>query len=143
MPAQESASAPQKQQRRRRHGHFLGLPSPVPLSFKRGDMPIDWDTPRRLQAFAATGSLVHHRSRSQVASDQRSQPITRTYFNRKRTCRETIFLVSDRHSIGIVDFGLSDRYPIARRGLTQTLTISGALAVPICAQPKTPSTKDT
>ena len=44
----------------------------------------------------------------------------------KKSCRKSCSFVSDHHSIAnrfaIADFGLFDRYPIALRGFTQTLT---------------------
>ena len=51
------------------------------------------------------------------------------------------FVVSDRHSFAIADFGLSDRYLIALGGSTQTLTIIGTFGCAnLCS---TSSTKDT
>ena len=73
--------------------------------------------------FARLRSSVHHRSRSRIASDQRSQLITHTSIAR----HPEEITVSDGHSMAIADFGLSNRYPIALRGFTQTLTISGTL----------------
>ena len=60
-----------------------------------------------------------------IADCQRSQEIL----------QKELFLVSDRHSIPITDFGFPDRYPIALRGSAKGLTISGTLG---CADKRHP-----
>ena len=87
-------------------------------------------------------SLLHSQSRSEIASDQRSQPITDTSVDRKNLQKEQ-FLASDRHSITIADFGFSDCYPIALRSPLRRQQTLVHLAVPICAQPPPPPDKDT
>ena len=57
------------------------------------------------------------------AGNQRSQPVADTSIASTKNC----FLVSDRHSITIADFGFSHRNPIVLRGSTQTLATVGTL----------------
>ena len=92
--------------------------------FARSNLKIH---PKSDRSAEPRDQLVHHRSRSHIASDQRVQPITDTSIARNPG-ENAVFLVSDRHSIAIADYGFSDRYPIdLKKGSTQTLITIGTL----------------
>ena len=68
----------------------------------------------------------HHWSRSHIASDQRSQPITDTSIARDPSERAVFGLPIAIRS-RFADLGFSGHFPIALRGSTQTVTIIGTL----------------
>ena len=74
---------------------------------------------------------------SAIATDHR-------HFDQKKCSRKTSFLVSDRHSIAIADFGVFRSLTDTLRGSTQTLTMIGTLGCAnLCSTKTPPLTKDT